>query len=233
MQPNLWKRYFMTQPIIEFKHIIKRYRIGQGEETALNRISFALQEGDIAFLTGHSGAGKSTLLKLILMLEQPSAGEISLHGKKIAKLAKRKIPKLRRNIGFIAQNPKLLNQQTLFDNVALPLIINGYGQQEIAKRVRASLSMVGLLSKQQRFPHGLSCGEQQRLGIARAIVSKPSILLADEPTGNLDPSLSAEIMQLFEKLNQVGVTILIATHDLSLIGRINHKLMTLEKGRLV
>ncbi len=223
----------MTQAVIEFKHVIKRYAVGAGEETALNRVSFALQRGDLAFLTGHSGAGKSTLLNLIMMMEKPCSGEIILHGSKIGRLSRRKIVRMRRNIGFISQNPELLQQQTVFDNVALPLAVRGYSQREIARRVRPSLDMVGLLSKQHRYPMGLSCGEQQRLGIARAVVSKPPILLADEPTGNLDPSLSAEIMQLFEKLNQVGVTVLIATHDLSLIGRINHILLKLEKGRLV
>jgi cell division transport system ATP-binding protein len=223
----------MTQTVIEFKHVIKRYPTHTGEETALNRLNFSLEQGDMAFLTGHSGAGKSTLMKLIMMLEQPTAGEITLHGKKITRLSKRKILLMRRNIGFISQNPQLLRQQTVFDNVALPLSINGYDQKEVARRVRPALNMVGLLNKQNRYPIGLSCGEQQRLGIARAIVSKPAILLADEPTGNLDPSLSSEIMQLFEKLNRVGVTVLIATHDLSLIGRVQHRLLKLEKGRLV
>ncbi len=223
----------MTHPIIEFQHVIKRYAVGSGEETAVNRISFCLKEGDLAFLTGHSGAGKSTLLKLILLLERPCAGKVLLYGKDIAQLSQRKIPGIRRTIGFISQNPKLLQHQTVFENVALPLVIDGYKASEAAKRIRPALSMVGLLNKQHRYPSGLSCGEQQRLGIARAVVSKPSILLADEPTGNLDPSLSFEIMQLFEKLNQVGVTIIIATHDLSLTGRIKHLLMTLEKGRLV
>ncbi len=223
----------MTEKIISFKHVVKSYALGSGEETAINRVSFDLKEGEMVFLTGHSGAGKSTLLKLILMLERPCSGRIELYGQDISKLPKRKIPGMRRTIGFIAQNPKLLQHQTAYENVALPLIINGFGPADAAKRVRPALSMVGLLNKQHRYPSGLSCGEQQRLGIARAVVTKPSILLADEPTGNLDPSLSFEIMQLFEKLNQVGVTVMIATHDLSLIGRIKHLLMTLEQGRLV
>lgn len=219
--------------VIEFKHVTKRYPLGHGEETALHHINFTLAQGSMAFLTGHSGAGKSTLLKLIMMMERPSSGEIVIHGERINRPSRRKIALMRRRIGFIAQNPKLLNNKTVYDNVALPLVISGYGPKEIGRRVRPALDIVGLLDRQNRFPRELSCGEQQRLGIARAIVNRPSILLADEPTGNLDPWLSTEIMKLFEKLNRAGVTILIATHDLSLIGHINHQLLTLEDGRLV
>lgn len=187
----------------------------------------------MAFLTGHSGAGKSTLLKLVALIERCSAGQIIVDHKNLSRMPKRKIPQLRRSMGIIFQDPHLIPERRVFDNVALPLIIAGYPHREIGKRVRAALGKVGLSHKEKLFPEALSGGEQQRIGIARAVVNKPSLLLADEPTGNLDPALSAEIFHLFEQFNQVGVSVLIASHDLGLIATMKHRIITLKSGRLV
>ena len=187
----------------------------------------------MAFLTGRSGAGKSTLLKLIAMMEQCTRGVILLDAQDISLISERRIPYVRRHLGLIFQDYKLLNDRTVFDNVALPLIICGVNHQEISRRVRASLDKVGLLSKEKKYPLALSGGEQQRVGIARAIVNKPKLILADEPTGNLDPDLSAEVMHMFEEFVQVGVTVLIATHDLELVNQMGHRRLTLDKGHLL
>jgi cell division transport system ATP-binding protein len=216
--------------MIEFDNVSKRYPNGHD---ALRQVSFEIGKGEMAFLTGHSGAGKSTLLKLITVMERPTGGRVLVNGYNLAQVRERKIPYLRRSIGVIYQNPHLLNDRTVFDNVALPLVIAGYHPQEIGRRVRAALDKVSLLNKEKYYPQALSGGEQQRVGIARAVVHKPSVLLADEPTGNLDPQLSAEIMHLFEQFNQVGVSILIASHDLALIGRLQHRIMTLHQGSMV
>jgi cell division transport system ATP-binding protein len=215
--------------MIRFSNVHKRY---PGGHDALQNVSFHLAPGEMAFLTGHSGAGKSTLLKLIALLERASRGQILINGQNLDKVSRRRIPYVRRNIGIIFQDHRLLFDRTVYDNVALPLIIAGFSNREIGRRVRAALDKVDLLSKEKVYPITLSGGEQQRVGIARAIVNKPPILLADEPTGNLDPDLSAEIMNLFEQFNQVGVTVLIASHDLSLISRLGHRVLTLNKGQL-
>lgn len=216
--------------MIEFDNVSKRYPNGYD---ALTQVSFRIEKGEMAFLTGHSGAGKSTLLKMITAIERPSSGRLWVNHYNLANLSSWRIPQLRRSIGVIFQNPQLLKNYTVFDNVALPLSIAGCRHQEIGKRVRAALDKVGLLNKEKYYPPALSGGEQQRVGIARAVVHKPAVLLADEPTGNLDPQLSAEIMFLFEQFNQVGVSILIASHDLALIGRLQHRIMTLHQGRMV
>ncbi len=216
--------------MLRFEHVSKRYP-DAGE--ALVDVSFHLQRGEMAFLTGRSGAGKSTLLKLIAMMEQCSRGNVMLDGQNITRISDRKIPYMRRNLGLIFQDYKLLNDRTVFDNVALPLIVSGVSHQEISRRVRASLDKVSLLGKEKKYPLALSGGEQQRVGIARAIVNKPKLILADEPTGNLDPDLSAEVMHMFEQFMQVGVTVLIATHDIELINSLGHRVLTLNKGRLV
>ncbi len=216
--------------MLKFEHVSKRYP-DAGE--ALTDVSFHLQRGEMAFLTGRSGAGKSTLLKLIAMMEQCTRGNIFLDGQNISRIGDRKIPYMRRNLGLIFQDYKLLNDRTVFDNVALPLVVSGYNHQEIARRVRASLDKVGLLGKERKHPLALSGGEQQRVGIARAIVNKPKLILADEPTGNLDPDLSAEVMHMFEQFKQVGVTVLVATHDIELINHLEHRVLTLDKGHLV
>jgi len=216
--------------MIRFDDVSKSYPNGH---EALGQVSFQLSKGEMAFLTGHSGAGKSSLLKLVALIERSTQGQIFIDGKNLNKLAKRKIPYIRRKMGIIFQNPRLLEDRTVFDNVALPLVIAGFRYQDISRRVRAALDKVGLLSKERLFPVSLSGGEQQRVGIARAVVHKPTLLLADEPTGNLDPGLSSEIMNLFEQFNQLGASLLIASHDLSLIATLKHRIITLKKGRLI
>ncbi len=215
--------------MLKFDHVSKRYA-DAGD--ALLDVSFHLQRGEMAFLTGHSGAGKSTLLKLIAMMELCTRGHIILDGQNLSQLRESQIPFLRRKLGLIFQDNKLLFDRTVFDNVALPLIVSGYAYPEIARRVRAALDKVGLLGKEKKFPLALSGGEQQRVGIARAVINKPRLILADEPTGNLDPDLSAEIMQLFEQFQQVGVSVLIASHDIDLLSRMGHRILTLEQGQL-
>lgn len=216
--------------MIRFTGTSKRY---PGGYDALLNVSFHMPPGQMAFLTGHSGAGKSTLLKLIALLERPSRGQVLINGQNLAKVSRRRIPYFRRNIGIIFQDHQLLFDRTVFDNVALPLIIAGYPHREIGRRVRASLDKVGLLNKEKAYPITLSGGEQQRVGIARAVVNKPPLLLADEPTGNLDPELSQEVMTIFEDFSQVGVTVLVATHDLALIARLPYRRLTLGKGQLM
>ncbi|MFT3929709.1 MAG: cell division ATP-binding protein FtsE [Spongiibacteraceae bacterium] len=216
--------------MIEFERVTKRY---PGGFEALKDVSFAIPRGEMVFLTGRSGAGKSTLLKLIMMMERPTSGRIIVNGHQFEKFPKRKIPYLRREIGVVFQNHQLLFDRSVYDNVALPLMILGYQPNEIGRRVRAALDKVGLLGKEKMNPQTLSGGEQQRVGIARAVVHKPPILLADEPTGNLDPELARDVMHLFEQFNQVGVTVLVASHDLSLIARLPHRTMMLRDGDLV
>ncbi len=216
--------------MITFERVSKRYEEGHD---ALKELSFHIEQDELVFLTGHSGAGKSTLLRMITLQERATRGTVEVAGRNLAKVGSRRIPAHRRDIGVVFQNHQLLFDRPVFDNVALPLIISGYDHREIGRRVRAALDKVGLLDKERAMPITLSGGEQQRVGIARAVVNKPRILLADEPTGNLDPALSAEIMQLFEAFNSVGVTMLIASHDLALISRLRHRIITLSQGRLV
>ena len=215
--------------MIRFDNVSKRYPEG-GQ--ALQSVSFHLPAGAMAFLTGHSGAGKSTLLKLIALLERTTRGQLFLDGENVTRTRARKIPFVRRKIGMIFQNYRLLFDRTVFDNVALPLVIAGHRHRDISRRVRAALDKVGLLDRERALPVTLSGGEQQRVGIARAVVNKPPLLLADEPTGNLDPELSRDIMRLFEEFNRVGVTVLIASHDLDLISRLPYPQLQLHKGRL-
>jgi cell division transport system ATP-binding protein len=215
--------------VITFDNISKRY---PGGHEALSQVSFRLAKGNMAYLTGHSGAGKSTLLKLIALIERPSRGQIILDGVNLNNIRNNRIPYIRRNIGIIFQNHHLLYDRPVFDNVAMPLVILGYRHREIQSRVRAALDQVGLLKKEKVEPITLSGGEQQRVGIARAIVHKPALLLADEPTGNLDPELSLEIMQLFARFNQIGTTVLIASHALDLIAQIGAPVISLKDGRL-
>ena len=199
----------------------------------LENVSFHLRRGEIAFLTGHSGAGKSTLLKLIMRMEQASSGQVLVGGHNVKDLSHGQVPYFRRNIGLVFQDHQLLFDRTVFDNVALPLTIAGVSRVEAAGRVRAALDMVGLLNKEKMLPSSLSGGQQQRVGLARAVVNRPPVILADEPTGNLDPNLSAEVMKLFENFNQIGVTVLIASHDLALVARMRHRVLTLDQGQLV
>jgi cell division transport system ATP-binding protein len=215
--------------MINFDNVSKRY---PGGHDGLTNVSFRIEPAEMVFLTGHSGAGKSTLLKLIGLLERATRGQVVVGGRNLTQLPNRKIPYHRREVGMIFQDYRLLHDRTVFDNVALPLVVSGMGHKEVGRRVRAALDKVGLLSKEKASPITLSGGEQQRVGIARAVVSKPPLVLADEPTGNLDPALSEEIMTLFENFNQVGVTLLIATHDIELISRMNKRILTLDQGQL-
>lgn len=216
--------------MIRLKNVSKRYENGHD---ALKHINMNLDKGEMAFLTGHSGAGKSTLLKLITLVERATRGEVIVNDVDLGKVPNRRIPFVRRNIGMIFQDHRLLFDRSVFDNVAMPLVIAGHPHKEIGRRVRAALDKVGLLKKEKLEPIMLSGGEQQRVGIARAIVNKPPIVLADEPTGNLDPELSTEIMGLFQQFNQVGVSLLIASHDLGLIARMRYRTITLKDGMLV
>ena len=222
----------MSDPtdMIHFDTITKRYPNGH---VGLNQISFRLDRGEMAFLTGHSGAGKSSLLKLIILMDRPTSGSIQVGGYQLSKLRRAQIPSLRRNIGVVFQNHQLLFDRSVFDNVAIPLQVAGFSPEEGARRVRAALDMVGLLNKEKQNPLSLSTGEQQRVGIARAVVNRPPVLLADEPTGNLDPELSEEIMQLFHNFHQAGVTVLVATHDLDLVQRMGKRVLTLDQGQLI
>ncbi len=216
--------------MIRFSQVSKRYSNGR---EALSDISFVLPRGSFTFLTGHSGAGKSTLLKLVTLSEVASRGQVLVDEKNLAKLKGNKIASHRRTIGSVFQDHKLLDDRTVEDNVALPLVVAGTEHREIRRRVRAALDKVGLLNMARRYPVTLSGGEQQRVGIARAVVARPRILLADEPTGNLDPTLSDEIMHLFLQFNQVDITVLIATHDYRHLERIQCDVLSLSAGRLV
>ncbi len=216
--------------MIQFDNVSKRY---PGGHAGLSEVSFHMAPGEMAFLTGHSGAGKSTLLKLIGLLERATRGQVWVNRHNLNRLKPREIPYLRREVGIIFQDHRLLHDRTVFDNVALPLVVAGLGHQEIRRRVSAALDKVSLLNKQKVLPITLSGGEQQRVGIARAVVSKPPVLLADEPTGNLDPELSREIMNLFLQFSQVGVTLLIASHDIELINRMGKRTLVLDKARLI
>lgn len=215
--------------MITVNQVSKRY---PGGFEALSQVDFSLEKGEMVFLTGHSGAGKSTLLKLLAMLEKPSSGQIIVNGVHLNQLKKQDVAAYRSNLGITFQSPYLLQDRTVFDNVALPLQIQGVPSAMMTKRVHAALDLVGLLGKAKMLPYHLSCGEQQRLGIARAVVHKPKLLLADEPTGNLDPTLAIEVMNLFEQFNEVGVAVLIATHDLALIAKMKHRMVMLKGGRV-
>ena len=215
--------------MIRFDQVHKRYPNGR---EALAGVSFKIDSGELAFLTGHSGAGKSSVLKLIALIERPTRGQVFIKGQNTASVKARGIPQFRRQIGVVFQDHKLLHDRPVADNVALPLIIAGVPKREIDKRVRAALDQVGLLTKEKCRPLELSTGEQQRVGIARAVVAKPRLLIADEPTGNSDPDLALEIMQLFKRFNEVGVTVVIATHDVHLIDRFAARRIVLDEGRV-
>ncbi len=215
--------------MISLSQVCKRY---PGGYDALKNISFTMQPGELVAVTGHSGAGKSTLLKLIAAIERPTRGSIIINGQNTSSLRSAAVPYLRRNFGLVFQDHKLLFERTVFENVLLPLQITGFERKESAKRVRAALDKVGLLDKEKMFPITLSGGEQQRLCIARAIVHRPAILLADEPTGNLDAAYAGDIMVLFKSFNQVGVTVIIASHDEAMLMRLNPRLLKLNHGEL-
>lgn len=221
----------MSQAIVQFSQVHHRYPGGGSD--VLNAVDFQLDAGEMVFLTGASGAGKSTVLRLIALLSRASRGQIVVAGSNLAQLPRSQIAPYRQQIGMIFQNFNLLNDRSVFDNVALPLVIRGHSHQDIGRRVRAALDTVGLLNRERARPETLSGGEQQRVGIARAVVTKPLLLLADEPTGNLDPVMAQEVMRLFERFNDVGVSVLVATHAIDLIERMNRRIVHLEDGRIV
>ncbi len=215
--------------MIGFERVVKRYPNGR---EALSEISFEMAAGEMAFLTGRSGSGKSTVLKLIALMERPTRGEVTVNGTSTANLPRRQIPLFRRQIGIVFQDHRLLMDRPVFDNVALPLIVADMSFKDIDKRVRAALDQVGLLGRERVSPAELSVGEQQRVGIARAVVSKPRLLIADEPTGNLDATLAAEVMGLFRRFNDVGVSVLVATHDMRLVRESGQREIVLKDGHL-
>lgn len=218
-----------TKTIIEFRQVHKRYPTGQ---LALYNVNLTIRAGEMLFITGNSGAGKSTLLKLIALLENPSKGDVLIDGTPLSYLQARQIPNYRRRIGFIFQDPHLLYDRNVFDNVAMPLLISGMPPTDINRRVNAALDKVGLGKKTKSYPLMLSAGERQRVGIARAVVNRPTMILADEPTGNLDPELAQDIMHTFAQFNDIGVTVLIASHDHGLVERMQKRIIVLQRVEL-
>ena len=215
--------------MIELRHVHKRY---SQQKDVLKNVSFSLEKGSMTFLTGQSGAGKSTLLKLIAGLERPNKGDVVVGGEPVSSLKNWELPYYRRQIGVVFQDHQLIEELSIFDNVALPLRVSGYSDIDIQRRVISALASVGLADSAVNFPSQLSGGEQQRVGIARAVVAKPSVLIADEPTGNLDPELSTDIMGLLHRFSQVGVTVLIASHDIALIEQLGHPILHLQGGNI-
>jgi cell division transport system ATP-binding protein len=215
--------------VILFERVTKRYPNGR---EALRAATFSIDRGEMVFLTGRSGAGKSTVLKLIAMLERPTRGTVVVNGQNLGALKSRHLPAYRRSLGVVFQEHRLLDDRPVFDNVALPLAVAGASSAEMGKRVRAALDQVGLLSKERLLPQELSVGEQQRVGIARAVVAKPAVLIADEPTGNLDPDLSLEVMRLFRRFQDVGVTVIVATHDLHVVHEFGQRTIILDDGAI-
>lgn len=216
--------------LLRFDAVSKRFDAGL---QALSEVSFELNPGEMAFVTGHSGAGKSTLLRLVNGSDRASRGTVLFEGRNLAKLSRRSLPAHRRRVGVVFQDHRLLAARSVFDNVALPLLIAGHSNAEIGKRVRAVLDKLGLGDRGNARPDMLSAGEQQRVGIARAIVAQPPLLVADEPTGNLDPQLAADVMQVFAELPARGTSVLIASHDLPLIKRMRRRTLVLDHGRLI
>ena len=216
--------------MVSFSAVAKRYSGGQ---EALRDVTFTLEAGELAFVTGRSGAGKSTLLKLIPAIERPTSGSVVVNGQNVGALKRGAIPYLRRNVGLVFQDQKLLYDRSVFENVALPLAFSGHSLKEAARRTRAALDKVGLLARERSNPIQLSGGEQQRVAIARAVVNRPALLVADEPTANLDADSAARIVGIFAAFNQVGVTVLIASHDEALIARFGKRILHLEEGRIM
>ncbi len=219
--------------MIQFDQVGKSYGEGYNRNVALAGINFKIDAGDFVFVAGHSGAGKTTLLRLVAAIERPSTGNIVVHGQNVTEIKSRAIPYLRRDLGLIFQDQKLLTDRSLFANVMLPLMVTGTPPKDAAKRARAALDKVGLLDREKLNPLALSGGDQQRLAIARAIVNRPTILIADEPTANLDQEAGMQVIDIFRQFNQVGVTVLLATHDESLFGNFSPRVLRLDQGRLI
>lgn len=215
---------------IALHDVTKRFDNGQ---EALRNVSLSFDEGSMAFLTGHSGAGKTTFLKLLLRLQVPTRGQIVVNGVNICQLPRRRVPRYRQRLGAVFQEHHLLPDRTVLENVALPLVVTSMRSRDIAKRVRAALSMLGLLSKEHFYPSHLSAGEQQRVGIARAVINRPNLILADEPTGNLDPELSRDVMRLFVNFRSIGATVIVASHDHALIESMGMRVIELDHGRVI
>lgn len=215
---------------VEFQNVYRRFDNGF---EALRDVNLSFEEGSMTFLTGHSGAGKSTFLKLLLCLDRPTQGRILINGIDLGGLRTRRLSYYRRGLGAVFQDHHLLSARSVFENVALPLRVSGMREREVGRRVRAALTRIGLLERESLLPMQLSTGEQQRVGIARAIAIRPRILIADEPTGNLDPELSRDIMALFQQFNQVGATVIVASHDLQLIGSQDKRIVELSHGSVV
>lgn len=215
--------------MISFESVTKRYSSGR---EALSQVSFRVGRGEMVLLTGRSGAGKSTALKLIALLERPTRGSVVVNGLNTGSLRARHVPAFRRQMGIVFQDHKLLPDRPVYDNVALPLIVGGFRPREIDGRVRTALDQVGLSGKERHPPLELSAGEQQRVGIARAVVTKPPLLIADEPTGNLDPRLALEVMRLFRGFRDVGVTVVVATHDLNMVRELGLREIVLDSGQI-
>jgi cell division transport system ATP-binding protein len=218
-----------TAAAISFSQVCKRY---SGGNDALSNVSFLIESGEMVLVTGHSGAGKTTLLKLIAAVERATSGTVLVGGQNVTAMRRAAVPFLRRNLGLVFQDRKLLYDRSAFDNVMLPLIVTGQGSRDAARRARAALDKVGLLAREKANPISLSGGEQQRLCIARAVVNRPAILIADEPTASLDADSAREVLEIFRSFNQVGVTILIASHDQAAVAQLSPRLMTLTRGRL-
>ena len=227
---NLQGNSCLSMPQLRFEHVSKRYH---GGRDALSDVSFSVEEGEMLFVTGHSGAGKSTLLRLVHLSERATRGAVFFAGRNLATIRRRGLPWHRRQVGVVFQDHRLLMDRSLFDNVALPLVIAGTPRAEIGKRVRAALERVGLAERERALPVALSSGEQQRVGIARAVVARPAVLVADEPTGNLDPELAAEIMNLFTQLPAQGTSVLVASHDLHLVRRLRKRVLVFDHGKLI
>src|SRR2546423_9686981 len=215
--------------LVSFSAVAKRY---PGGEEALRNVSFAVEPGELVFITGRSGAGKSTLLKLIPAIPRPSPGSVVVNGQNVGALKRPAIPYLRRNLGLVFQDQKLLYDRSVYDNVMLPLAFSAHPPKEAARRARAALDKVGLLAREKSNPIQLSGGEQQRLAIARAVVNRPALLIADEPTANLDAESARRILDIFVEFNRVGVMVLIATHDQALIAEYGKRQLRLDGGRL-
>ncbi|HEV2608375.1 MAG TPA: cell division ATP-binding protein FtsE [Xanthomonadaceae bacterium] len=216
--------------LLRFDAVSKRYASGH---EALSEVSFAVEPGEMLFVTGHSGAGKSTLLRLIHLAEQPSRGTVLMEDRNLAKLRGRKIALQRRRVGVVFQDHRLLFDRSVYENVAMPLVIAGVPRAEIGPRVRRGLEKVGLADRERAKPRELSTGEQQRVGIARAVVAQPPLLIADEPTGNLDPTLAVDIMELFASLPALGTTVIVASHDLMLVKRMRKRVLVLDHGHVL